>query len=145
MIGNYSAAELPLDTIWSDIDYMDKYKDFTVDPINFGKMNDFVDQLHAVNLHYVPILDGGIAVRDNYNVYKQGLDQGLFMKAPDSDKPFVGQVWPNDAVWLDFFKKGASELWQSSLSALHDLTHFDGIWLDMNEASNFCGDQCYFD
>lgn len=31
VIKNYEANDLPLDTIWSDIDYMIDYEDFTID------------------------------------------------------------------------------------------------------------------
>ena len=33
---NYTLYNIPLDTLWSDIDYMDNYKDFTYDLKNFG-------------------------------------------------------------------------------------------------------------
>jgi len=33
---NYTQYNIPLDTLWSDIDYMENYKDFTYDPKNFG-------------------------------------------------------------------------------------------------------------
>ena len=33
---NYTQYNIPLDTLWSDIDYMEDYKDFTYDPKNFG-------------------------------------------------------------------------------------------------------------
>ena len=35
---NYTQYNIPLDTLWSDIDYMEDYKDFTYDPKNFGRL-----------------------------------------------------------------------------------------------------------
>lgn len=32
---NYNRYNIPLDTLWSDIDYLDDYKDFTYDKFNF--------------------------------------------------------------------------------------------------------------
>lgn len=60
-MGNYSAASIPLDTVWSDIDFMDAYRDFTVDPVAFPlpKLQQFVAKLHANKQHYVVIVDPG--------------------------------------------------------------------------------------
>ena len=46
VVANYENMSLPLDAQWTDIDYMDKYKDFTIDPENFGGLPDFVKGLH---------------------------------------------------------------------------------------------------
>ena len=42
IVENYKKYDLPLDTIWSDIDYLDNYKDFTYDKKNFEDLPDLI-------------------------------------------------------------------------------------------------------
>jgi alpha-glucosidase (family GH31 glycosyl hydrolase) len=62
-VSNYTKFNLPLDVQWSDIDYMDNYKDFTYDTVKFKGLPEFVDELHKQGRHFVPIVDAGIAMR----------------------------------------------------------------------------------
>jgi alpha-glucosidase (family GH31 glycosyl hydrolase) len=112
VVGNYSAQNLPLDTQWSDIDWMQDYRDFEFDPDHYASLSSFVDGLHNKNMHYIPIVDAGIALRDDYDVYNDGLNKDVFIKTYDGSEAFTGRVWPNDAVYPDFFNPDAKTWWK---------------------------------
>lgn len=57
----------------------------------------------------------------------------------------VGKVWPNEAVYPDFFAANTDNWWSTQLSNFHNNLKFDGLWQDMNEASNFCNGPCQSD
>jgi alpha-glucosidase (family GH31 glycosyl hydrolase) len=92
VIQGYSDNNLPLDTIWSDIDYMEDYKDFTYDPVNYGDLPQFVEEIHENKLQYIPIIDAGIAQRkgQNYSVYDTGVEKDVFIKAYQGGPDLTG-------------------------------------------------------
>lgn len=49
-------AGIPIDVQWNDIDYMERHNDFTYDGENFRQLPEFVNQLHAKGMHYIPII-----------------------------------------------------------------------------------------
>ena len=49
----------------------------------------------------------------------------------------VGKVWPGASFFPDFFHPSAAGYWAWGLEKVRQLLPFSGIWLDMNEASNF--------
>jgi len=134
VLGNYSKYQIPLDTIWTDIDYMDKYVDFTMDPVNFSGPA-MTQLLKTYNKRWVPIIDAGIAINNN-PLFKMALEKNIFVKDPNGNN-LLGSVWPGDVHYPDFFNPNTSSYWAYGLSVLHDMAPFSGIWLDMNEVSNF--------
>jgi alpha-glucosidase (family GH31 glycosyl hydrolase) len=130
--------------MWSDIDYLETYRDFTHDPVRFWDLPAFINDLHAnKSMHYVPIIDAGVARRPwgNYSAYLDGSKAGAFIKIGDEE--FIGQVWPNDAVFPDWLVEAGQTFWKNGLTSMHNEMAFDGLWEDMNEASNFCDGVCY--
>lgn len=43
--------------------------------------------------------------------------------------------------FVDFLHPNAFSFWKQQLQRLHDVVEFSGIWLDMNEPSNFKGNE----
>jgi alpha-glucosidase (family GH31 glycosyl hydrolase) len=145
VVANYSANQLPLDTMWNDIDYMNGYRDFTTDPINYptSQMAAFVSELHANGQKYVLMTDPGIKIDPGYAPYEQGLKDGIFVKDVDG-KPYVGKVWPGLVHFPDFTHPDTQSYWYKQFDTFRQTTgiNFDGIWIDMNEIANFCDGNC---
>jgi alpha-glucosidase len=94
VVANYSAANIPLETQWVDIDYMHAYLDFTLDPVNFpeSEMTALVENLHTNDQHFVPIVDPGIYVSDPTNPsFVRGLAQDVFVKDLNGVDPYLGE------------------------------------------------------
>lgn len=141
----YHNMNMPLDAIWSDVDYLDNFKDFDVDDVNYAGLLEFVDEIKGKGTRYVPIIGAGISAGDS-DAYFDGMEAGVFVKSyNDRSEPFIGRSTPGDCVFVDFFMHNSKEYWHNQLDKLFDKVHFDGVWLDMNEITNYCDGYCYLD
>jgi alpha-glucosidase (family GH31 glycosyl hydrolase) len=144
VVAQYAKNNIPLDTIWNDIDHMDSYRDFTLSgSFSPPKMQQFLGQLHANGQHYVMIIDPGISTMNGYAPYDSGIQQDIFIKTSDNSRPIVGKVWPGSTTFPDFLNLKTHDWWFQQISQFHQNgMPFDGMWIDMNEPSNFCDGQC---
>uniref|UniRef100_A0A146LXI0 Lysosomal alpha-glucosidase n=2 Tax=Lygus hesperus TaxID=30085 RepID=A0A146LXI0_LYGHE len=134
-------AKIPLDTLWTDIDYMNNRNDFTLSPY-FEDLPQFVKELHdKEGMHYVLIIDPGVSGSEpagTYPPYDRGLKADVFIKDSSGKKPLIGKVWNSKStVFPDFGHPKSLEYWMNLIEDFHNQLEFDGIWLDMNEPSNF--------
>jgi len=53
-----------------------------------------------------------------------------------------GIVWPGATAFVDFLNLNATQYWIDVLGLLYQKVPFSGVWLDMNEFSNFCNGPC---
>ena len=97
---------MPLDTIWTDIEYMIDYEDFTIDEQRFPleKMKLITDKYN-----YVPIIDAGI--KNSGSAYEEGLKKGVYIMDVSGKKTYVGKVWPGSTTFVDFLHPNASKYW----------------------------------
>lgn len=52
-------------------------------------------------------------------------------------------MWPGAVHFPDFLNPKTHSYWQEQLGMFRKLAPWSGIWIDMNEPSNFCsGDVC---
>ena len=142
VVRKFEDNNLPLDGVWIDKDYMKKKRSFTFNKIKWYGLDKFVNELHNKGMHFIPIVDPGIAIDSNFNVYTEGLSKGIFLNGSDRVKPIVGVTWPGYSVWIDFLNPKAGEFWEGCLLQFYEMINFDGLWLDMNQPSNFCDGEC---
>ncbi|KAJ6429778.1 hypothetical protein OIU84_021222 [Salix udensis] len=142
VVENYKKARIPLDVIWNDDDHMDGHKDFTLNPNNYPrpKLLAFLEKIHSIGMKYIVIIDPGIGVNSSYGVYQRGIADDVFIKY--EGEPYLAQVWPGAVNFPDFLNPKTVDWWGDEIRRFHELVPVDGLWIDMNEASNFCSGLC---
>ncbi|KAI4585152.1 hypothetical protein MJG53_006686 [Ovis ammon polii x Ovis aries] len=128
-------AEIPYDVQYSDIDYMDEKKGFTIDGVAFHGLSDFAKELHQNGLKYVIIMNPGILNNSDYQPYVNGSRKGVWILG---NKGFaVGQAYPGWTVFPDFTNSDCTEWWKEQFSEFYKTLEFDGVWIEMDEVSSF--------
>lgn len=131
----YRKLGIPLDAVYMDIDYMERYKDFTTNEKNFPDFPAFTAAMKEKKVHLVPIIDAGVKVEEGYSVHDEGVKNGYFCTGEDG-KPYMTAVWPGPAYMPDFLNAEARAWFGSQYQRLLE-QGVDGFWNDMNEPSIF--------
>lgn len=131
----YRDFDIPLDAIYMDIDYMERYKDFTVNEKTFGKLPEFIEEMKEDGIRLVPIIDAGVKIEDGYDIYEEGVKNNYFCTDKDG-KPFKACVWPGMTHFPDFLNPQVRAWFGSKYKILTDMG-IEGFWNDMNEPAIF--------
>lgn len=135
VVDGFERHDLPLDAIELDIEYMDEYRDFTVDDEDFPDMQGLSSELEAKGIRLTMIVDAGVHRKRGYRVYDEGHAQGRFCRLPNG-REMRGVVWPGWAAFPDITDPDTRRWWGGQYQALLD-AGADGFWHDMNEPTTF--------
>lgn len=130
----YRENHIPIDMVYMDIDYMDEYKDFTVNDA-FTDFPGYVAALKKDNIRLIPIIDAGVKIEKGYEVYEEGVANHYFCKRKDGSD-FVAAVWPGYTHFPDVLNPAVREWFGSKYKVLTD-AGIEGFWNDMNEPAIF--------
>lgn len=120
--------------VYMDIDYMDNYKDFTVNE-EFRDFPQYVENLKKDHIRLVPIIDAGVKIEEGYDVYEEGVEKNYFCKRQDGSD-FVAAVWPGYTHFPDVLNPDARKWFGEKYKRLTD-AGIEGFWNDMNEPAIF--------
>ena len=134
VVKKYRENHIPIDMVYMDIDYMDHYKDFTINEA-FGDFSEYVEELKKENIRLIPIIDAGVKIEEGYDVYEEGVANNYFCKREDGSD-FVAAVWPGYTHFPDVLNPEARKWFGGKYKLLTD-AGIEGFWNDMNEPAIF--------
>ncbi len=135
IIRKYDEASIPLDCVYLDIDYMERFKNFTINRETFPDFEQLVSEMKEKNIHLIPIIDAGVKKEEGYPVYEEGKEKRYFCRTEDGSD-FEGGVWPGIVGFPDFLRPEVRAWFGEQYRFLTDMG-IDGFWNDMNEPAIF--------
>ncbi|XP_048193679.1 probable maltase-glucoamylase 2 [Perognathus longimembris pacificus] len=159
------AAQIPYDVQHVDIDYMDRKLDFTLSP-SFQNLSFLMEKMKKSGMRFILILDPAISGNETqYPAFTRGQESNVFIKWANSSDLVWGKAWPElpnvkvdgsldqetqvklyraHVAFPDFLRNSTAAWWKREIEELYahpreprKSLEFDGLWLDMNEPSNF--------
>jgi alpha-glucosidase len=135
VLEGYKKHDLPLDAIYTDIDYMDGYKVWRWDGSRYPNPAKLIQDAALEGVKVIPIIDPGIKLEPGYSVYDEAAANDYLVRLDRGDV-LVGEVWPRPAVFPDFTRASVRHWWGEQHKAFTDIG-IAGFWNDMNEPSCF--------
>ena len=131
----FRTRQIPAEVIWMDIDYMDGFRNFTLNASAFPDPAQLNADLDAIGFQAVWMANCGIKVDGGYDAYNEITAQGLAVERSNGSQ-YQADVWPGLSVWPDFTMAATRDWWAGRVASFAQMG-IDGIWNDMNEPAVF--------
>ncbi|MCC5844553.1 MAG: hypothetical protein JJU05_09900 [Verrucomicrobia bacterium] len=129
----FRSENIPVSGLWLDIDYMEGYRVFTMNPGHFPEPVTDLAGVQSEGQKVIPIIDPGVKQEKGYSVYESGMARNAFCLNREQF-PFVGLVWPGETLFPDFSQAPVRAWWAEQVKAFA-AAGFHGCWNDMNDPS----------
>ncbi|MEO0482167.1 MAG: TIM-barrel domain-containing protein [Planctomycetota bacterium] len=133
----FRARNIPLDSVWIDIDYKDGFRAFTFNPLTFPDPAQLDADLESIGVRLTAILDAHTSRLPGFGPYDDGTSRDIWIKNADGVTDYVGDVWPGPCVFPDFTMVDARDWWAENVEQFLLDSGIDGVWNDMNEPAVF--------
>lgn len=137
VVQKFDENELPLDSVWLDVNYTESNKYFTWDPIRFSDPINLQRRLAASNRKLIAIINPHFKRETGYFVHDNATRYNYYMKDRYGSSDYIGKSWPGDSSWLDLKNPDARNYYKSLFSLNTYTAKNVHIWNDMNEPSVF--------
>lgn len=128
----FRELSFPCDAIYLDIDYMDGFRCFTWNKDYFPNPKQMIDDFNEQGFKTVAIIDPGIKIDKDNEVFQEALQKDYFCKRADGSY-MKGKVWPGECYFPDFTNPEVREWWAGLYKGLIEEDGVHGVWNDMNE------------
>lgn len=135
VVERHQEKDIPLEAVYMDIDYMERFKDFTIDEEAFPNFDIMVADFKEKGIKLVPIIDAGVKIEEGYDIYEEGVENHYFC-TDKSGQPFTAAVWPGRVHLPDVLNPEARKWFGNKYKFLTD-KGIEGFWNDMNEPAIF--------
>lgn len=128
---------MPIDYFHLDIDYMERFKVYTVAEDYFEDLKGLTEELNEDGISIITIIDPAVKVEEGYDVHDTlSANHGFATK---DGEEYVNWVWPGDAKYPNYFDKKTADYLTKVTEDYMDKYGVSGIWCDMNEPASFHG------
>ncbi|OII70821.1 alpha glucosidase-like family 31 glycosyl hydrolase [Cryptosporidium ubiquitum] len=162
---SFEKSKIPLDSIWLDIEHLNKRKCFTWNPDHFKDVSEMLGELDIKGRNLIVIADPHISIDESYHVYNKLQNQSSLPNTIIEDgnkilinqsetlsnswirirnrqewEDFVGVCWPGKVKYPDFLNPSIRDIYSTFYTNKHyPIMSYSniGFWIDMNEPSVF--------